>query len=190
MGSGGWSSAPVWESDAGSDRTGIWRDRLGRRTKRSRHGFLTKRTGRLFGQNARSPRDESLDTEWAIRPCAVNLVPDLSILDLMDSVFANLPAGGRLPSAHTRQLRSRRIVIGLFVVLGLFSIVLAPAASAAGLATVNSTSDAPDNNPGDGVCDTGQNNAAGAAECTLRAAIEEANADNCLLYTSPSPRDS
>ena len=96
----------------------------------------------------------------------------------MDSVFANLPAGGRLPSAHTRQLRSRRIVIGLFVVLGLFSIVLAPAASAAGLATVNSTSDAPDNNPGDGVCDTGQNNAAGAAECTLRAAIEEANADN------------
>ena len=96
----------------------------------------------------------------------------------MDSVFANLPAGGRLPSARARQLRSRRIVIGLFVVLGLFSIVLAPVASAAGLATVNSTSDAPDNNPGDGVCDTGQNNAAGAAECTLRAAIEEANADN------------
>ena len=44
------------------------------------------------------------------------------------------------------------------------------------VATVNSTGDASDTNPGDGVCDTGATNSAGATECTLRAAIEEANA--------------
>ena len=40
---------------------------------------------------------------------------------------------------------------------------------------VNSTGDASDVSPGDGVCDTGGVNSQGAAECTLRAAIEEAN---------------
>ncbi len=41
---------------------------------------------------------------------------------------------------------------------------------------VNSTGDAPDAAVGDGLCDTGGLNASGAAECTLRAVIEEANA--------------
>ena len=41
---------------------------------------------------------------------------------------------------------------------------------------VNSTGDAADNNPGNGACDTGGTNSQGATECTLRAAIEEANA--------------
>ncbi len=44
------------------------------------------------------------------------------------------------------------------------------------VATVNSTGDASDNNPGDDLCDTGGTNSEGDPECTLRAAIEEANA--------------
>jgi uncharacterized delta-60 repeat protein/CSLREA domain-containing protein len=44
------------------------------------------------------------------------------------------------------------------------------------VATVNSTGDASDASPGDGVCDTGGTNSEGDPECTLRAAIEEANA--------------
>ena len=43
--------------------------------------------------------------------------------------------------------------------------------------TVNSTDDDPDINPGDGLCNTGQLNSEGRVECTLRAAIQEANAD-------------
>ena len=42
--------------------------------------------------------------------------------------------------------------------------------------TVNSTDDEDDAMPGDNQCDTGQLNSAGDPECTLRAAIEEANA--------------
>ena len=42
---------------------------------------------------------------------------------------------------------------------------------------VNSVRDEPDNNPGDGDCDTGGTLSDGDAECTLRAAIEESNAD-------------
>src|ERR1051326_2360615 len=42
--------------------------------------------------------------------------------------------------------------------------------SSAAVFTVNSTTDAADANPGDGVCATA------AAQCTLRAAIQEANA--------------
>ncbi len=44
------------------------------------------------------------------------------------------------------------------------------------IVTINSTGDGADDNPGDGYCYTGSNNAAGDPECTLRAAIEEANA--------------
>ena len=44
-----------------------------------------------------------------------------------------------------------------------------------GSLVVNSTGDAADTTPGDGVCDTGGLNSQGATECTLRAAIEEAN---------------
>jgi CSLREA domain-containing protein len=46
-----------------------------------------------------------------------------------------------------------------------------PTAVLAATFTVNTTGDAADNNPGNGVCET-----ANAGECTLRAAIEEANA--------------
>ncbi len=42
--------------------------------------------------------------------------------------------------------------------------------------TVNSTGDAGDLTPGDGICDTGGDNAIALDECTLRAAIEETNA--------------
>ncbi len=44
------------------------------------------------------------------------------------------------------------------------------------IATVNSTGDAGDALPGDGRCDTGGTNSQGEPACTLRAAIEEANA--------------
>ncbi len=42
--------------------------------------------------------------------------------------------------------------------------------------TVNSAGDSPDINIGDGSCDTGATNSEGDTECTLRAAIQEANA--------------
>ncbi|MEL6984096.1 MAG: integrin alpha, partial [Actinomycetota bacterium] len=42
--------------------------------------------------------------------------------------------------------------------------------------TVNSTGDGADTNAGDGICSTGGTIADGTTECTLRAAIEEANA--------------
>src|SRR5262245_27296700 len=47
-----------------------------------------------------------------------------------------------------------------------------PAASAAAIFTVNVTGDGQDMNPGDGVCATT------AANCSLRAAIQEANAQS------------
>lgn len=50
-----------------------------------------------------------------------------------------------------------------------------PAAAAGTTVVVNSTGDAADANPGDGVCATGGLNAVGAPACTLRAAIQEAN---------------
>ncbi|MCP4959930.1 MAG: CSLREA domain-containing protein, partial [Actinomycetia bacterium] len=45
-----------------------------------------------------------------------------------------------------------------------------------GSVVVNSTGDSSDATPGDSVCDTGGTNSEGDPECTLRAAIEEANA--------------
>lgn len=50
------------------------------------------------------------------------------------------------------------------------------AAAAASVATVNSTGAISDSNAGDGICWTGGVNSEGAMECTLRAAVEEANA--------------
>ncbi len=60
--------------------------------------------------------------------------------------------------------------LALSVLAALFSIRLPPA-SAQLILTVNSTADAPDANPGDGICETG----AGNGICTLRAAVMEAN---------------
>jgi CSLREA domain-containing protein len=48
-------------------------------------------------------------------------------------------------------------------------------AFAGAVLTVNSTADAPDADPGDGICDTGGTTSNSAPECTLRAAIQEAN---------------
>ncbi|MEM8748244.1 MAG: right-handed parallel beta-helix repeat-containing protein, partial [Actinomycetota bacterium] len=48
---------------------------------------------------------------------------------------------------------------------------------ATGLVSVNSTGDAADASPGDGLCATGGTNSAGGDECTLRAAIQETNAN-------------
>ena len=48
------------------------------------------------------------------------------------------------------------------------------------IAIVNSTGDASDTTPGDGVCDTGGLNSEGNPECTHRAAIEEANAGTAV----------
>ncbi len=46
----------------------------------------------------------------------------------------------------------------------------------ASASVINSTGDASDNNAGDGSCDTGGTNSQSNTECTLRAAIQEANA--------------
>ncbi len=54
------------------------------------------------------------------------------------------------------------------------------AAVTAGTVVVNSTGDAADANPGDHVCNTGATNAEGDTECTLRAAIAEANASSIV----------
>ena len=61
--------------------------------------------------------------------------------------------------------------------------------SAQGALSVNSTGDAADATPGNGICDTGGTNSQGATECTLRAAIEEANAlagPNTIEFNMPA----
>ncbi|MGM0621681.1 MAG: right-handed parallel beta-helix repeat-containing protein [Bacteroidota bacterium] len=53
---------------------------------------------------------------------------------------------------------------------------------------VNSTGNDGDTNPGDGICDTGGPNVEGKPECTLRAAIQEANAlagKNHIMFDIP-----
>lgn len=59
---------------------------------------------------------------------------------------------------------------------GLVLAMAAPAHAAAATVTVNSTGNAGDAAAGDGVCATGGLNSAGQPACTLRAAIQEANA--------------
>lgn len=68
-------------------------------------------------------------------------------------------------------VRGRRFVWGALLALAL---CILPFAAAAGplTFTVNSTADVPDATPGDGVCET----ATGNKICTLRAAVQEANA--------------
>ena len=67
----------------------------------------------------------------------------------------------------------KRIVVGVALLLALggavFLVVERPDAGASSI-TVNSTADAADANPGDGVCATAE------GQCTLRAAIQETNA--------------
>ncbi|MEM7322367.1 MAG: right-handed parallel beta-helix repeat-containing protein, partial [Actinomycetota bacterium] len=55
--------------------------------------------------------------------------------------------------------------------------------------TVNSTGDGVDSNIGDNICSTGGTNSSGATECTLRAAIAEANASsivNTIEFAMPT----
>ena len=64
------------------------------------------------------------------------------------------------------------VVVGSSVIP--YSGLTAPAAALT--LEVNSTRDSSDASPGDGLCDTGDTNSQGATECTLRAAVSEANA--------------
>ena len=69
------------------------------------------------------------------------------------------------------QLTKRALIVTLIVLLvAILGGVETPSAQAAGFA-VNSTTDAVDANPGDGLCET-----AVIGQCTLRAAVQEANA--------------
>lgn len=58
-----------------------------------------------------------------------------------------------------------------------FSAAVAPTSASV---SVNSTGDLPDNNIGDGQCDTGATTSPGVPECTLRAAIEELNSASVI----------
>jgi CSLREA domain-containing protein len=81
-------------------------------------------------------------------------------------------------SVRPRSLRS------LALLLTALSPCLFPAQRAAAQAApvktfyVNSTVDGTDAQPGDGICTTGQTTPGGAPQCTLRAAIDEANSDS------------
>ena len=62
-------------------------------------------------------------------------------------------------------------------------------AAVVGAARVNSTGDSSDAVPGDHTCDTGGTNSEGEHECTLRAAIEEANASalvDAVVFNIPT----
>ena len=69
-------------------------------------------------------------------------------------------------------MRALRNTTGLRIIVGsnILFVLLCAASAPAATFTVNSTTDAVDANPGDGICATT------AGECTLRAAIQEANA--------------
>lgn len=94
------------------------------------------------------------------------------------------PVRGRVRTAAARTAVARTAVARtlpvLATVLTVAAAVLVPATLVPSLAAptvvVNSSGDGGDTTPGDGTCSTGGTNALGAVECTLRAAIEEANA--------------
>ena len=69
-----------------------------------------------------------------------------------------------------------RLALAFMLAIGHFLFLASEAANAMPSVIVNSTGDAHDSIPGDDVCDTGGTNADSLPECTLRAAIEEANA--------------
>src|SRR5215470_17709514 len=74
-------------------------------------------------------------------------------------------------------LRFRRVVLLLVVCGAVASVTLMRVSSAAVVPlhlNLNSLADTSDTNAGDGICDT--DNATAGEQCTLRAAIEEANA--------------
>lgn len=73
-----------------------------------------------------------------------------------------------------RNVISRTRLAALIVLIAVVNVVCLNNAAAATF-TVNSTGDAADLSLVDGVCNTGATNSQGAAECTLRAAIQQAN---------------
>ena len=78
----------------------------------------------------------------------------------------------------TRKLVSPYLIIFLLLmgsVLYAALVIAAPISQPAAAITVDSTADAVDANPGDGVCDDGTGN------CTLRAAIEQANSGDAIV---------
>jgi CSLREA domain-containing protein len=68
-----------------------------------------------------------------------------------------------------------RISVALGLAVSTVVVLTGSEAFAGAVLTVNSSADAPDVDPGDGVCDTGAITSALDRECTLRAAIQEAN---------------
>ena len=72
-------------------------------------------------------------------------------------------------------VRARRDATGAAADSGMF-VMTWPGGSPTTTVTVNSTGDAPDLDPGDGLCQTGRLSAESRDECTLRAAIQEAGA--------------
>jgi len=96
----------------------------------------------------------------------------------------------REPSLWPLRL-GRPLVVTFALVVGasVFAVHPGGVQAAAANSVVNSTGDASDLVAGDGFCDTGATNADGDPECTLRAAIEEANAagtDSSITFAIPS----
>jgi CSLREA domain-containing protein len=82
--------------------------------------------------------------------------------------------------------KTMRKVTLLLAAMALAVVLAALPAQAATTFTVNSTNDAPDTNAGDEVCDS--NSAEEGNQCTLRAAIQEANAlsgDDVIGFDPP-----
>ncbi len=78
------------------------------------------------------------------------------------------------PPRRVRQVAAVAVTAA-FVALFWFTDWFGPGVGANLTFSVNSTADTGDNNPGNGVCSTGGTISGGAVQCTLRAAIQEAN---------------
>ena len=65
----------------------------------------------------------------------------------------------------------------LFAMLVLLAVLAPPSAAAPQTYVVNSTGDAGDTDTADGICNAGGTNSQGDVACTLRAAMEQANAN-------------
>lgn len=80
-----------------------------------------------------------------------------------------------------RESLATDVIVCSFRSVGLMAVLmLLPTLVMATTFTVNSTGDASDSNLGDNSCYTGSTNSTGANECTLRAALEQANAHSGL----------
>ncbi|MCP4962683.1 MAG: CSLREA domain-containing protein, partial [Actinomycetia bacterium] len=92
-------------------------------------------------------------------------------------------------SRRVRRRAHRGALTTALLLASTLAIPATPAAATHSALAVNSTADNSDTNPGDGTCDTGQLNTQGQPECTLRAAIEEANShpnNDIVLFTIPT----